>query len=158
MKNNPHQLKWDLRHLSDAETRSTWSKDPSTGVGAVIIDPRNRFVSGGFNGPPHGFSATEDAWFTADRTRKLAVTLHAELNAILFAHHPLIGCTIYTYPLPPCAACAAIIRQIGIIRVVFPSITLETEAYSRWTKSFDLASRIYGKDIILDHIDYTPHY
>ena len=45
---------WDNRFLDMAKLVSTWSKDPSTRVGAVIVDPSNRLVSVGYNGFPKG--------------------------------------------------------------------------------------------------------
>ena len=44
--------KWDRRFLKIAREGATWSKDPSTQVGAVIVDPDQRVVSLGYNGPP----------------------------------------------------------------------------------------------------------
>lgn len=37
--------KWDRRMLGLVNLVATWSKDPSTGVGAVIVDAKNRVVS-----------------------------------------------------------------------------------------------------------------
>ena len=36
--------KWDRRMLGLVNLVATWSKDPSTGVGAVIVDAKNRVV------------------------------------------------------------------------------------------------------------------
>lgn len=44
--------KWDFRFLDLAKFISSWSKDPSTKVGAVITDWDNRIVSIGYNGFP----------------------------------------------------------------------------------------------------------
>ena len=46
--------KWDRRMLSLAQLVSSWSRDPSTQVGAAIVDAKNRVVSLGFNGFPRG--------------------------------------------------------------------------------------------------------
>ena len=46
--------KWDRRFLKIAREGATWSKDPSTQVGAVIVDQDQRVVSLGYNGPPRG--------------------------------------------------------------------------------------------------------
>ena len=46
--------KWDMRFLELAALVATWSKDPSTQVGAVIVDSAKRIVSVGFNGAPRG--------------------------------------------------------------------------------------------------------
>lgn len=106
--------KWDKRMLELAFFVANWSKDPSTKVGAVVADPNNRVVSLGYNGPPRG---TEDRDF--DRETKLRRTIHAEENAILFAHKSLEGCTLFVTH-HPCATCAAKIAQVGISRVVTP--------------------------------------
>lgn len=44
--------KWDRRMLGLVNLIATWSKDPSTGVGDVIVDAKNRVVSLGYNGFP----------------------------------------------------------------------------------------------------------
>ena len=46
--------KWDKRFLELAKLVGSWSKDPSTKVGAVIVDCNNRIISVGYNGFPKG--------------------------------------------------------------------------------------------------------
>ena len=60
--------KWAQRFFQMAELVGSWSKDPSTQVGAVITQG-NRVVSLGFNGYPHGVSDRAD---TDDREMKYA--------------------------------------------------------------------------------------
>lgn len=107
--------KWDLRFLDLARHVSAWSKDPSTKVGVVIADPMFRVVSLGFNGFPRGM-ADDDRLH--DREEKYARIIHGDENAILFANQSLEGCTMYTWPQPPCAHCSALIVQVGISRVI----------------------------------------
>lgn len=107
--------KWDARMLAVASLISGWSKDPSTGVGAVIVDPQNRVVSMGFNGFPRAVEDSASAML--DRDEKLRRTIHAEDNALLFARRDVAGCSIYVTH-PPCARCAAKIIQACIVRVV----------------------------------------
>ena len=45
-------LKWDERFLRMAKEVSTWSKDPSTKVGAVGVDINRRIKCTGYNGFP----------------------------------------------------------------------------------------------------------
>ena len=123
--------KWDTRMLQLAALTATWSKDPSTKVGAVITDSAHRVVSQGYNGLPRGVS--DDPAVLANRDEKLRRTIHAEMNAVLFAGRPLTGCTIYVTH-PPCARCAAVLIQAGIRRVV----TADRELGSHWAA--DLAS------------------
>jgi len=130
--------KWDNRFLGLAKHIAAWSKDPSTQVGAVIADKHNRIVSLGYNGLPRKIS--DDPSRLQDRDTKLALTLHAEENAILFSQGRAWGGTIYTWPLPPCAHCASQIVQAGLHRVVSPAPT--QDHMSRWAESLRLAAHV----------------
>ena len=116
--------KWSSRFLELAGVVATWSKDPSTQVGCVIVDSSNRVVSLGFNGPPKGVSDV-----ITSRDQKLKRTIHAEANALHFAHRDVTGCTLYVTH-PPCAHCAAHIIQRGISTVVFGHVP--DEFRERW--------------------------
>ena len=107
--------KWDKNFLELAKTVSTFSKDPSTKVGAVIVDDDNRVISIGYNGFPKGL---KDDHRLDNRDLKYDMVVHAEANALLFANAPTKGCTIYTWPFQPCSRCASLIIQAGIRRVV----------------------------------------
>lgn len=109
------QAKWDIRFLNLAKEISTWSKDPSTKVGAVITNGIN-IVSIGFNGLPQQMKDYDG--ILNDRTEKYKHIIHAEMNAILRAQYPLNNCTLYTYPFLPCTNCASMVIQSGINRVV----------------------------------------
>tara|TARA_R100001530_G_scaffold13727_7_gene12585 strand:+ start:3278 stop:3721 length:444 start_codon:yes stop_codon:yes gene_type:complete len=131
--------KWDDRFLALAEHVSAWSKDPSTKCGAVIVDDDKRVLSVGYNGFPRG---VEDNWtLLSSREEKYSRIIHAEINAILFASGDLRGATLYSYPLPPCAPCAAVIIQKGIRRVV--SCMLTSEDYQRWGGSAHRAAGMF---------------
>ena len=133
--------KWDARFLQLAELVSTWSKDPSTRVGSVITDKRNRVISLGFNGYPHGVKDDD-----LPRDRKLLRTIHAEENAILFAQRSLSGCTAYVTH-HPCGPCAAKIVQSGITRVV-----VAKEMHSAWSASSVEAKMLFseaGVEVVL---------
>ncbi|HKF50094.1 MAG TPA: deaminase [Terracidiphilus sp.] len=126
---------WDGRFLEMAALVATWSKDPSTKVGAVIT--RGKFVvSLGFNGHPAGIE--DNTARLLDRETKYRTIIHAELNAILSARQPLDGCTLYVVPFMPCSACGAVIVQSGIKRVV----TLESDN-ERWAESFEFTRTIF---------------
>jgi len=131
-------MKWDTRFLELCKTVASWSKDPSTKVGAVITQGK-RIVSLGFNGFPAGVNDTRGRY--DDRNFKYDAILHAEDNAILFAKQDLTGCTIYTWPLPPCSRCSAKIIQVGISRVV--SIAPSFDQLDRWNESLRIASEIF---------------
>lgn len=107
--------KWDVRYLDLAVQVSSWSKDPSTKVGCVIIDAKGRPVSFGFNGLPRGMADTEER--LDDRTFKYAHTTHGEMNAVLAAGRHLDGCTIYITH-PPCSQCLCQLKQAFVEKVV----------------------------------------
>tara|TARA_R110000737_G_scaffold47134_7_gene67099 strand:+ start:14615 stop:15058 length:444 start_codon:yes stop_codon:yes gene_type:complete len=110
------QERWDARFMELAKLVSTWSKDPSTKVGAVLVDPTRRIMSTGYNGFPRGVS---DEWTRyADREQKYAMVVHAELNALLCASSKVSGCTLYV-TMAPCSECAKSIIQSGVDRVVW---------------------------------------
>jgi dCMP deaminase len=119
--------KWDARFMQLAQLVSTWSKDPSTKVGAVIVDADRRIVSCGYNGAPKG--CIEPSGFS--REQKLYRTIHAEANALHFAGD-VKGCTIYITA-APCANCAGHIIQRGITRVVY--IKPDNDYGDRWHDS-----------------------
>ena len=114
--------KWDNRFLELAEMVSSWSKDPSTKVGAVITDGKH-VVSVGFNGFPPNCEDKEE-WLN-DRPTKYKLVIHAEVNAIANANRSLRGTTLYSFPLCPCGECAKHIAVSGISRVV--SLTDKTK-------------------------------
>lgn len=105
---------WHERFFALADLVGSWSKDPSTKVGAVIVRPNRTIASVGYNGFPRG---VEDKYTT--REAKLLRTVHAEANAILTANGDVRGCTLYVTPLHPCANCAGLIIQAGISKVYF---------------------------------------
>lgn len=128
--------KWNERFLSMAELVGSWSKDPSTKVGAVIVRPDRTIASLGYNGFPRG---VKDEY--QDRDHKLLRTVHAEMNAILSAQGSLHGYTLYVSPLFPCANCAATIIQSGITSVVARMGALRPE----WQTSFDAAADLFAQ-------------
>lgn len=136
--------KWDRRFLGLAQHIAGWSKDPSTQVGAVIVDAKNRIVSVGYNGFPRGVSDKPERY--ADRDLKQNLIVHAEVNAMIFANRDLEGCTLYTWPFGCCARCAAQVIQHGIRRVVSPVATKALQ--SRWGDSLrDAALAFYDANV-----------
>lgn len=130
-------IKWDQRFLELAKLVSTWSKDPSTKVGAVIADDR-RIISVGYNGFPEGVFDTPERYNNRDLKYKYMV--HAERNALLFANTSVKGMTLYTYPFMPCSECAGMVIQAGIKRVVTLVNTNE-----RWKESFKITTNMFDE-------------
>ncbi|GAL25589.1 dCMP deaminase [Vibrio variabilis] len=139
--------KWAKRFIQMAELVGSWSKDPSTQVGAVITK-QNRIVSVGFNGYPHGIS---DSAEVDERETKYLKTLHAEENAILFAKRDLDGCEIWVTHFP-CPNCAAKIIQTGISVVHCPA---QTEDFlSRWGEKISLSQDMFDQAGV--SVDWLP--
>ena len=147
------RYKWDMRFMQLAKHISSWSKDPSTKCGAVIAN-KKRLVSFGFNGFASGVDDDNDKY--KDRDFKLAIVVHAEVNAVLFAKGMTEGCTLYTYPFTCCSNCAAIMIQAGIKRCV--SIVESEDVLSRWSISLNHTKNMFKEaniDLTLyDSIEY----
>lgn len=103
-------------YLSIASVVSTRSKDPSTKVGAVIVDKTGRPAAFGYNGFPRGVSDFVERW---KRPTKYNYVVHAEANAILNSRgRDIDGGTLYITHWPPCQECSKLIVQSGIRSVV----------------------------------------
>jgi len=139
--------KWDNRFLVLAKLIGSWSKDPSTKVGAVIVDGKKRIVSVGYNGFPRGVEDSEKR--LCNRQEKYDIIVHAEVNAIAFANKSVEGCTLYIDPFEPCSRCAGIIIQNGIKRVVSYK-----NKNDRWEKDFSISRKLLTEaGLIVDYYD-----
>ena len=108
-------MSWDERFLDLASLVATWSKDPTTKVGACVVDSKRHVVSVGYNGFPRGIFDLKERY--DDRPTKHLFVCHAERNALDNAHCDVTGCTLYC-TLFPCNECAKSIIQRGIKEVV----------------------------------------
>ena len=115
-------LDWDSYFMAMAHLSAKRSKDPSTKVGAVIVDEYHHIVGMGYNGLPIGCDDTVFPWSREGEfcDTKYPYVVHAELNAILNSIKSLHGCTIYV-SLFPCNECAKAIIQSGIKKIVYES-------------------------------------
>lgn len=122
-KKKENYLTWDEYFMAIAKLSAMRSKDPSTQVGACIVDKNNRILSIGYNGAPNGYS---DDIFPWDREgneleTKYPYVVHAERNAILNyrgSRKDFEGAKIYV-DLFPCNECAKEIIQSGIKEVYY---------------------------------------
>ncbi len=113
-------MSWDEYFMTFAKVATQKSKDPSTKVGACIVDPEKRVVGLGFNGFPRkcnddDFPMAREGSFLET---KYAYVVHAEPNAILNSTKETRGCKIYV-TLFPCNECAKLIIQAGIVEVIY---------------------------------------
>lgn len=129
--------KWKNRFIDVAVQASTWSRDPSTKVGAILVDPlSNTIEATGFNGFPRGVEDSDERY--NDRPTKYAMVVHAELNAVIQAGKEARGawmfCTLF-----PCSECAKAIIQSGVERILVP----HNVKPRRWRESQDIATIMF---------------
>ena len=134
--------KWDRRYLELAKYVATqWSIDPSTKVGAVVVnhDYQQEFI--GYNGFPKGVKDLPERY--ADREMKYKLVVHAEANAIRKAGQLARGATLYVWPsfsLPPvCNECAKLVIQASIREVVGYEPDMTDPRVQRWLESISIS-------------------
>jgi len=144
--------KWSDRFMDLANHVATWSKDPSTQVGCVIVDKQNRVVSLGFNGFPRGVKDIASRY--QDKDTKYLFVAHAERNALDNAPLSVEGCTLYS-PLLPCNECAKSIIQKGIKKVISYHPT-EDRPHLNWDVTQEMF-REAGVQLYLINKPVTPN-
>jgi len=139
---NPSQntlQKWDARYLRLARMVASWSKDPSTQCGAVLVRPDKTLCSVGYNGFPRGAPDTPTLY--SERSQKYPRIIHSEWNAIANARDPdVAGYTVYAWPMPPCNQCTGALIQKKISRFVQPQPS--AEKLERWGVAFSYARKM----------------
>jgi dCMP deaminase len=123
-------LSWDETWMNVAISISKRSKCVQAQYGAVIVTPRNRLVSVGYNGLPANLKQAHSQVSMATcahdcpratgspETRSQCLSVHAECNALLFADRLMVeGGTLYVNGVS-CFDCAKLIGNSGLIRVV----------------------------------------
>ena len=134
--------KWDLRFIGLAQHISTWSKDPSTKVGCVVVGEDREIRSTGFNGFPRGINDDEER--LTDREKKYPLICHAEENAIMHAARigvSLKDSTAYV-TWPPCSRCARSLIQAGIREIVYPETG---KIPQRWIEDFTISDSMLNE-------------
>lgn len=133
------RLSWEQTWMGIADVMAKRSVCSAAQVGAIIVDPTNRPVSTGYNGPPRYFPRPERRrsgdvegprdidcaqWCERRATGAQAEsyglacpTIHAEANALMFAdRRDYEGGSIYVTA-SCCADCAKLISNSGLLTV-----------------------------------------
>jgi len=140
----PDAISWDDYFMSVAFLTAMRSKDPSTQVGAVIVNNLKRIIGVGYNGFPTGCSDDVLPWAKTspkgELETKYPYVVHAELNAVMNKNsESCIGCRLYS-TLFPCNECAKVIIQAGIREVIYASDKQKSKDSARASrKLFKLA-------------------
>jgi dCMP deaminase len=132
--------KWLQRFMAIAANVSTWSKDPSTRVGAVIVSDDKRILATGYNGFPRGFKDSDE--YLNDREFKYKNIIHAEQNAILDALYHGVSIQnsyIFVYGLPICSGCMKYLIQAGITKFV---IINKDDYPQKWKDEWEESKRM----------------
>lgn len=136
-------MKWEHRFLELAYNVAKWSKDPSTTVGAVLVDEQNNVRTLGYNGFPRGICDSRKR--LSSRELKYGLTVHAEQNVISTCSQLGIqtkNCTLVCTHLP-CTACAGSIIQAGIKKVVVQEPN--ADFLSRWKDSVEVSKEMFAE-------------
>lgn len=132
---------WKHKYIELAKHISTWSKDPSTRVGAVAVGKHGQILSQGYNGIPRGVHDTSERLNIKETKYKFVV--HAEQNCIYNATLngvSLNGADLYVYGLPVCSECAKGVVQVGIKRVF---MCHPFDISSTWSDSHELSKLMF---------------
>lgn len=115
-------ISWDDYFMAVAQLSAQRSKDPSTQVGACIVNENNIILGTGYNGFPRGIPDDELSWLKEGEwiNTKKPYVVHAEANAITNASGSIENTRIYV-SLAPCNDCAKLIIQSRIKEVIFLS-------------------------------------
>lgn len=131
---------WTKRFLEKAKVTSTWSKDPSSQVGAVAINESRRQVSEGYNGFPNGIEDSVERLH--NREEKYKYVVHAEKNLVYNAcleGQSLRGSTLYVYGKPVCSQCALGVISVGIKKVI---VQYDDSQAGPWANEWVLSKEI----------------
>ena len=145
---------WGNKYTHLAKEISTWSKDPSTKVGAIVVGEHGQLLSQGYNGFPRGIKDSNDR--LNNRERKYELVVHAEMNAIYNASLTgvsLRDSTLYVYGCPVCNECAKGIIQVGIKKVVAVRPKDMPVVLKRWEESTRVAGALFREAEVMYIID-----
>ena len=132
-----------LKFFSLAKEYSTWSKDPSTVIGAVAINDERDILSHGWNGFPRKIEDTPER--LNDRPTKYKYMVHGEMNCIYNATRmgrSLKESTFFVYGLPVCSECAKGIIQVGVKNVF---MCYPEEIDEKWKNSFEETKELFDE-------------
>ena len=141
MDNKLQNNKWHYRFMNLAKEVASWSKDPSSKIGAVAVKDF-RVLSMGYNGFPRGVEDSEARYNNKEEKYKLVV--HAEVNCIYNATYhglSLKGADLYVYGLPCCNECAKGIIQVGIASVFIQSVKND----EKWNEAWQITKEMFDE-------------
>lgn len=146
-----YNSKWDIRFMRITKEVRTWSKDPSTKIGAIIVRDK-RILCTGYNGLPQGLEDSEER--LNNRELKYQCVVHAEMNVLYNAlsnNIDINGGTLYVYGLPVCSECSKGIIQARISKI-FQCVP-EANNTPKWKES-NVISKTFFDEVNIPVIDF----
>ena len=145
--------KWNKRFMEVAFLIASWSKDPSTKTGAVIVGPDKEIRATGYNGPVRGVD--DDVPERFERPTKYDFFEHAERNALYNACLTGVsvkGCVMYATH-APCVDCARAIIQAGIKTVITNKIIIDDKTpQNTWRDKLSVSAQMF-KEAGVEYIE-----
>ena len=145
--------KWHHRFMELAFLVASWSKDPSTKTGAVVVGPDREIRATGYNGLVRGVD--DNISERMERPTKYDFFEHAERNAIYNAcltGISLKGCILYATH-APCTDCARAIIQAGIKMVITNKIIIdENSPKGTWRDKLEYSAQMF-KEAGIEYIE-----
>lgn len=145
--------KWNKRFMELAFLVASWSKDPSTKTGAVIVGPDKEIRSTGYNGPVRGVN--DDVKERLERPTKYDFFEHAERNALYNACLTGVsvkGCTMFATH-TPCVDCARAIIQSGIQTVITNHLVIDEKTpQNTWRDKISVSAQMF-KEAGVEYIE-----
>lgn len=149
-------LKWHYRFMELAFLVASWSKDPTTKTGAVVVGPDREIRATGYNGLVRGVD--DNIPERMERPTKYDFFEHAERNAVYNAcltGTPLKGCVLYATH-SPCTDCARAIIQAGIKMVVTNKIIIDDNTpQGTWRDKLNYSTQMF-KEAGIEYIELPP--
>lgn len=145
---------WKFRYLSLAKEISSWSKDPSSKIGAIAVGKKGNVLAQGYNGFPRNISDTFDRY--QNREEKYSLIVHAEMNCIYNATYngtSLDGSTLYIWGLPMCSECAKGAIQVGVEAVYWGT---DREIPDLWLQSLEKTKEMLSEaNVSIERLPWT---
>jgi dCMP deaminase len=145
-------ISWYEYFLNIAKEVAKKSKDPSSQVGCVLVTEDNRPISFGFNG---FVSGCDEALMTLERPMKYFLTIHAEMNALMFAQRSLKNCKAFITH-GPCENCLKHLMQAGITEIYYSDAGIIKERGSPEQKEA-ISRLLRARPVICQNINGMPY-
>lgn len=134
----PNRLSWEEYAIYISIAAEGRSEDPTTQVGACILNNRGKVLTTGYNGFKQGMKVDDSLFLHENRVRKAKLIHHAEANAFKFLKDTdepyLIGTTW-----SPCSSCAQQIACRDIKKVVFVNDYIRDQEYVDIFKFYNIS-------------------